>query len=263
MKTLPALDLHAHIDPSIDSHDLINLNATIFAVTRSLGEAEQTLKRRDTMTIWGVGCHPRLVGANKKFSPQNFLSLIENTAFVGELGLDGTSRVTMDLQLKTLRSALDVLVNHPRILSLHSYKATATLISELEAKPVRGAVLHWWLGDENLTQRAIELGCYFSLNISSLKQGALLKSIPFDRILTETDHPFGDRYVSNRRPGNVGDVERFLQVFYEMDQDAVRRGLWHNIAEIVKQTGCASRLPCSIQDLLPKDIQVECLKNLD
>lgn len=250
MRTLPPLDLHAHIDPSIDSHDLTSLNATIFAVTRSLEETEQALKRRDTMTIWGVGCHPGLVGANKKFSPQHFLRLIENTAFVGELGLDGTSRVTMDLQLNTLRSALDALMNHPRILSLHSFQATAPLISELEAKPVRGVILHWWLGDENLTQRAINLGCYFSLNMSSLKQKALLKTIPFDRVLTETDHPFGDRYVNNRRPGNVEDVERFLQDYYGMDQNAVREGLWRNFAKIVKQTGCADLLPSSIQEIL-------------
>lgn len=252
MKTFPPLDFHAHIDPSIDSHELTNLKAAIFAVTRSLEEADQALKRRDTMTIWGVGCHPGLVGANKKFSSQHFLELIESTAFVGEIGLDGKSRVSMDLQLKTLRLALGVLIGSPRIISLHSYEAAGLLISELEAQPVSGAVLHWWLGDKNLTQRAVDLGCYFSFNVSSLKQKDLLKSIPFERILTETDHPFGDRYVNNRRPGNVQDVERLLAAHYGMVHDMVRMRLWQNFSELVNHTGCASFIPQLIKDLLTR-----------
>lgn len=252
MKILPAIDLHAHIDPSIDPYELADLNAAIFAVTRSLEEAEQALKRRDTMTIWGVGCHPGLVGANKKFSSQHFLELIESTPFVGEIGLDGKSRVSMDLQLKTLRSALGVLTESPRILSLHSYEATVPLISELEAQPVSGAVLHWWLGDKGLTQRAVDLGCYFSFNVSSLKQKNLLKSIPFERILTETDHPFGDRYVNNGRPGNVEDVERLLASYYGVAHDVVRMRLWHNFSELVDHIGCASLMPHPIKDLLTR-----------
>ena len=65
MRTLPPLDLHAHIDPTIAPNDLDDLRAVVFAVTRSLDEAQQALERTDSTTVWGVGCHPGLVASQK------------------------------------------------------------------------------------------------------------------------------------------------------------------------------------------------------
>ena len=56
MRVPPPLDLHAHVDAGIDAAELTALRAIVFAVTRSLDEAEQALKRSDRTTIWGVGC---------------------------------------------------------------------------------------------------------------------------------------------------------------------------------------------------------------
>ena len=53
MKALLPLDLHAHVDTSIGASELSALQAIVFAVTRSLDEAEQALKRSDRTTIWG------------------------------------------------------------------------------------------------------------------------------------------------------------------------------------------------------------------
>ena len=66
--------------------ELIALGAIVFAVTRSLDEAEQALGRSDETTVWGVGCHPRLVGVQKAFDPGRFRALAERTAYVGEIG---------------------------------------------------------------------------------------------------------------------------------------------------------------------------------
>ena len=106
----------------------------------------------------------------RTFSTEDFSRLLDSTAFAGELGLDGKSRVPLAEQRATFRSALEVLVTKPRVVSLHSYAATEALIDELEATPIKGAVLHWWLGDPQLTERAVQLGCYFSVNASSARK---------------------------------------------------------------------------------------------
>ena len=118
------LDLHAHVDIGIEASELTALKAIVFAVTRSLDEAERALRRRDRTTIWGVGCHPGLVGAQKAFDSVRFRSLAETTPYAGELGLDGASRVPLELQRHTLASALQILQQSPRITTLHSYMAT-------------------------------------------------------------------------------------------------------------------------------------------
>lgn len=242
--SLPPLDLHAHIDPGIRASELIALRAAIFAVTRSLDEGRLVLKRADSTTVWGVGCHPGLAGAQSSFSIKSFAELIESTPFVGEIGLDGKSRVPMDTQLATFRSILEVLTRKPRISTIHSYAAIGEALAAIADIGTRGAVLHWWLGAPTETDRAIELGCYFSVNASMLKHPDLLRAIPLDRVLTETDHPFGDRgFRSIRRPGAVSEVERSLADMYGMQVDTMRRQIWRNLRTLTSELGVGARLP--------------------
>lgn len=247
MTALPALDLHAHIEPSITGSDLDDLNATVFAVTRSLEEAQAAVVRTDRAVVWGVGCHPGLAASHRGFRSDRFAELLERTGFAGELGIDGRSRVPPETQRATLRAALEVLSVSPRLVSLHSTGATGDVLLELEATPVRGAILHWWLGDREETKRALDLGCYFSLNAAGVGRKRLLETIPIGRLLTETDHPFGDRRTPHPRPGNVAPVERAIARHHGVATDLVRRQAWRNLGTLVRQTGSARLLPRKVR----------------
>lgn len=242
---LPPLDLHAHVEATIPPAEIDALNAVVFAVTRSLDEAATALERNDELAVWGVGCHPGLASSQKQFSPTRFGELLETTCFAGEVGLDG-ARANPDRQRATLRGALEVLQSLPRITSLHSAGATTALLDELEARPIVGAVLHWWLGDEHETARAVALGCYFSVNRAGVSKNDLLSHVPLQRLLTETDHPFGDRRSRPQRPGNVEFVEATIAAHHGLPADEVRRQLWRNMATLVHETHCGRLLPRAI-----------------
>jgi TatD DNase family protein len=245
--TLP-LDTHTHIDVTIPTFELEALGATVFCMTRTLVEAEKALHREDKNAVWGVGCHPGLVGAQKTFNAARFSELIQQTALAGELGLDAKSRVPMELQVQTLRHALEVLQRQPRITSLHSLGAEELLLDELERTPIKGVILHWWLGDSLLTKRAVELGCFFSINASSARYTEILSAIPADRILAETDHPYGDKWSPPpRRPGNIKNVEIVLGRHYAVSSLEIRRLTWRNLGAIVKETGCYRLMPREIR----------------
>lgn len=244
VRRLPSIDMHAHIEADIAAADLLELGSLVFAATRSLDEATTVLDRSDPWTIWGVGCHPGLVGVQKVFDPARFAALITRMPYVSEVGLDGSSRVQMDMQRATFDAILTALQDAPRIASIHSYDATEAVLDCLTARPIQGAVLHWWLGDAQKTQRAIDLGCYFSINASMLRRTELLDVLPLDRVLAETDHPFGDRSVRRgRRPGNVDDVEQAIARVHGLDQEAVRQQTWRNLAELVRLARCGMLLP--------------------
>jgi TatD DNase family protein len=244
MSGLPELDLHAHVDVEIASSELLALNSVVFAVTRSLDEAESALQRRDPMTVWGVGCHPGLVGAQRAFSVERFSELLDHTPFVGEVGLDAKSRVPMATQVQTLRRVLETLKTKPRIASLHSYSATAALLELLAEIGVGGTVLHWWLGTVAETARAVDLGCYFSVNAAMLKRDDLLRAIPLDRLLLETDHPFGDRRSQPpRRPGGLNDVETSIGDLYGLAPEEIRLQVWRNLRGLVQDTRVGKRMP--------------------
>lgn len=248
MKRLPPIDLHAHIESDIAASDLSELGSLIFAATRSLDEAEQALSRSDPWAIWGVGCHPGLVGVQNAFNPMRFAELILKTAYVSEVGLDGKSRLPLQAQQTTFDSILRTLQASPRITSIHSYAAAETVLNCLTARPIRGAVLHWWLGTGDQTRRAVELGCFFSVNAAMLKHPDLLRLLPLDRVFAETDHPFGDRSGGRgRQPGNVGNVEDAIARLHGLDEERVRRVMWHNLATLVRVVRCGSLLPRAVR----------------
>lgn len=247
MSRLPSLDVHAHIETSIDSSELDALNSVVFAVTRSLDEARIAVRRRDATTVWGVGCHPGLALAQKAFSAAALSKLLDDTALVGEVGLDGKSRVPMETQVTTLRSILRVLEEKHRIISVHSYGACGEVLDLLGEANLPGVILHWWLGTPTQTAAAIELGCYFSMNPAMLRNRRST-NIPLDRLLTETDHPFGDRAVgSNHRPGEVARVEDALGAIHGVSPNEVRLHSWRNLRAIVAATSVGTLLPNTIR----------------
>ena len=251
MRGLPSLDMHAHIDVAIEPSELTALKAVVFAACRSLDEAEVALARNDGLTVWGTGCHPGLVGAQRAFTADRFRDQILRTPYVAELGLDGKSRVPMDTQIRTLRTAFELLTEHPRITSLHSYEATEELVSVLEDYDLRGVVLHWWLGSPELTAKAVDLGCSFSVNTSSLRRSDLLRVIPLNRLLPETDHPFGDRTRrGDRRPGLVADVEAVLGKHHAMSSDDVHTAMWLNLLAVVQRAAVVPLLRSRVRSLL-------------
>lgn len=245
---LPPLDLHAHISPKTRPDELERLGAVVFAATRSLDEYKNVRVHRDQATIWGVGCHPGVAQAQQGFDAEKFALLLASTSFVSEVGLDRRSKVPLDEQELVFDSILGVLQSTPRITSIHSSGASAQVLDALERTPIRGAVLHWWRGDKTQTQRAVELGCWFSVNAAGMKYPNEIALIPLDRILTETDHPYGDRASATpRQPGSVEDVEQALATVHGIDLRAVRGQVWTNLVGIIGDT--------SVHDLFPPAIQ--------
>ncbi len=236
---LPPLDMHAHIGVGIPTDDLRSLGGVVFAATRSLAEARTALQRQDELVVWGVGSHPGVSRSHHSFDPAEFRSLIGQSALVSELGLDGGAKIPLEQQRQTLRGALEVLAREPRITSLHSSRATEQVLDELTRQPVSGVVLHWWLGRPAATRRAADLGCYFSVNAAMFRRPDALRHIPLERLLTETDHPYGDRSGPEpRQPGSVLAVEHALARLHRLEPEQVRRLMWRNLDRLVRETSC-------------------------
>ncbi len=78
-------------------------------------------------------------------------------------------------------------------MTIHSRGSASATIDEIEN--IDGvAILHWFTGTPKQLERAIDLGCWFSVGpamLDTIKGKALVLKIPKSRILTETDGPFG------------------------------------------------------------------------
>lgn len=72
--------------------------------------------------------------------------------------------------------------------------------------------------------------------------------MPRDRVLTETDHPFGDRHrATPGRPGRVDDVEAAMAGVWDIGIGAVRRQVWANLRAIATRSATADMFPGAFQ----------------
>jgi len=243
VRSLPSVDAHAHIRADLDPGEIATLDGVILAATRSLDEAASAVERTDDRVIWGVGVHPGLVGVQRSFDQSRFELLIARTPLVSEVGLDGASRVPAGVQRQNFETVLRSTREMPRIVSVHSYQASSAVLDAVETFGGPGIVLHWWLGDSAETERAVRLGCYFSVN-SSAHSLAMLGSLPRSRVLPETDHPFGDRRGrSAARPGNVLVVEKEFARLSGGDVTTARLQVWRNLFALANETQTADMFP--------------------
>jgi TatD DNase family protein len=227
----------------------------VLAMTLSLDEAKLARVRQDRRIAWGVGCHPRFREAQQSFDIEQFRELAEQMAFVGEVGLDTGSRVPLELQLRTFRAVLGVLTGLPRLVSIHSYRATGLVIEELRRQPVAIPVLHWWTGTAAETQQAVELGCYFSINSAVARHSKFRNWVPPERVLVESDHGYVD--PPDAIPCRIEWVEHLVAQQYNMEVSEVRRMVWRNLSAILNLTSTGALFPTFFGKAIQKENEWE------
>jgi TatD DNase family protein len=138
--------------------------------------------------------------------------LLPRTRYVGEVGLDAGPRFykSFETQKEIFARVLTLCAAAGnKIVTTHSVRATKAVLDMIEQymPPPRGrVVLHWFTGTAAEAKRAVDLGCYFSVNAEMLaneKRAAITKALPLDRVLTETDGPFTQ---TDARPTTPSDV---------------------------------------------------------
>lgn len=144
-----------------------------------------------------LGLHPLLASENKNELPL-FNCLLGQTSYIGEIGLDFSKEglSTMEDQIYVLRKLLEKIKGKKKIISVHSRKAENELFDLLCEYNIQNVIFHWYTGPIDLIPSIISKGYYFSINETmtiSNKGRAIIKVIPRNRILTESDAPFNNK----------------------------------------------------------------------
>lgn len=185
-----------------------------------------------------LGLHPQL--AHQRVTELDlFARLLPQTRYVGEIGLDGSpeNRAQWEDQLTVFDRVLRLCADAGgRVLSIHSRRATSAVLDQLEAQPASGTpVLHWFSGTSRELQRAIQLGCWFSVGpamLASQKGLALTAKMPVDRIITETDGPFARINGIAAFPWDCGRAIPVLASMWAKPEEAVQEQLDDNLGRL-------------------------------
>jgi TatD DNase family protein len=220
-------DFHCHVDLFPDPAALIadcdrNRILTLAVTTTPRAWAQNKSWTANSRFVFpAIGLHPELAG-QRRAEIALLEQLVAETPFVGEIGLDASPphRNTFTTQKEVFTRALQAAQRlGGRVVSIHSRRAAREVIASLGEHTTPDRVLpimHWFSDSARLAGDAARLGCYFSINhqmLATSTGAALIRSLPADRVLTETDAPFTTTGDRKSAPHDViATVDRLAQV---------------------------------------------------
>jgi TatD DNase family protein len=217
---LELVDFHCHLDLYPDHAEVVSecerANVFTLAVTTTpkAWPRNYQLSSATRHVRAALGLHPQLVAERAK-EIDLWEEYLPQTRYVGEVGLDAGPRFyqSFDLQKQIFERVLRACARlGDKVLSVHSVRSAKVVLDLLETylPPSRGrVVLHWFTGSQAEARRAVDLGCYFSINAQMLanpRHCATVAALPLDRILTETDGPFTCTDGKQSKPTDIGVV---------------------------------------------------------
>ena len=183
-----------------------------------------------------LGFHPMAVAESANELPL-FLSLFEKAEFIGEVGLD-FSREGMpskDQQLEVFKRIVEAIASQPKFTTIHTRGSADETLSILNEHDVRNCVFHWYSGTLETLHKVLEAGHYCSVNTAmcdSKKGQEIIKSIPKDRILTESDGPYIKIGKREAKPFDMAQVVEFIATCWDVDSAVAENQIEKNYVKL-------------------------------
>ncbi len=211
-------DMHCHLAFSPDIHaaavDMRQQGIGCLCATvtpdeyrlASLGLAEELC--RNPYLKLGVGLHPWWLadGSCGTDAVDKLATYLTQTRFIAEVGLDFAPRRAESAWRQRTAFARIAKAARGKVLSVHAVKSAGVALDLMESMGLIGThapafsedgkgtsvIFHWFSGSPSELSRAIDSGCYFSINPRMLatKRGrSYVQSIPEKQLLLESDLP--------------------------------------------------------------------------
>jgi TatD DNase family protein len=175
-----------------------------------------------------AGIHPHDASSVNKDSFDEITSLAahKKVVAIGETGLDFNRNFSSKTQqINAFEKQIELAIATQKPLFLHERDAFKDQYSILKgnAKLLNGAVVHCFTGDKTALESYLELGFYIGITgwVCDERRGlelqSLVKTIPDNRLLIETDSPYltprtlsGKAKKSKNQPANLIHIAKFI-----------------------------------------------------
>ena len=244
------VDLHCHLDLYRDFAEAVMeceqagiYTLTVTTTPRAWPRNHQITARTRHVRA-ALGIHPQLV-ADRAAELSLWEQYLPETRYVGEVGLDAGPRFyrSLDLQKDVFQRVLQACASAgDKILTVHSVRTATAVLDMIEASlpPRRGKViLHWFTGNNTEARRAINLGCYFSINSEMLRNKrhcTTIAALPIDRIVTESDGPFTQVLGRPSRPVDVWVAVESLAALHGSDPISTAAMIRENLRRLLSES---------------------------
>ena len=220
-------DAHAHVSERgfSDRYPDFDRAVIVFGCTARPSEWDAMAACAVPGTVRFYGVHPWYADEWDEASAGRLESILEEDphANVGEIGLDG-KRGDPSLQRPAFESQLDLASGFGRIDNVHMVGCERDVLESVRrhTEGCRTVVLHSF-SSESYVKPFAEVGCMFSVNPRILARSEsriarLLRSVPEDRLLLETDTP----YLTREFSGMTGFADRLAGILGTTGEELMR-----------------------------------------
>ena len=242
------VDFHCHLDLYNNFEQIVtecdNRNVFTLAVTTTprAWKRNYELAQKTKHVRPALGLHPQLIN-NEQSEIGIWEKYFPKAKYIGEVGLDASPRYYpyFENQQKVFNRILSMCSKTGgKVLSIHSVRCATKVLECIVNNKTHlnnKHVLHWFTGSPSEARKAIDLGCYFSINLSMFQSEngkKILKLIPKDRILTETDGPFTSYDNKPQHPWDVGFCIESLANFFRISHEEIQAQVYRNLMKLLK-----------------------------
>jgi TatD DNase family protein len=242
------IDFHCHLDlypdhaAAVREADAAGVFTLAVTTTPKAWARNHELTRDTRHVRAALGLHPQLVSSR---APEITLweTLLPQARYVGEVGLDAGPRFykSLDLQKEVFTRVLRACAKSGgKVITVHSVRAAKAVLDHIEEhlpQQTNRVVLHWFTGSKSEAARALDMGCYFSINgtmLTNEKAAALVRSLPVDRMLTETDGPFTEVDSRPSKPVDVAGTVKSLGELLGLSPTSLANAMRDNLRRVLQ-----------------------------
>ena len=244
------LDLFKDMDSAVRDADAAGIYTLTVTTTPKAWPRNHELARQTKRVRAALGLHPQLV-ADRAAELSIWEEYFPQARYIGEVGLDaGPSHYrSFDLQKEVFTRILEKCAeSEGKVLSVHSVRCAKIVLDLIETHlpRERGAVvLHWFSGSKSEARRAVDLGCYFSINAAMINTDRgrdLVQGLPQERLLTETDAPFTQVEGRPSSPLDVKATVNSLANTLCLTPDSLAQNILKNLHRMLRGAGIFSEV---------------------
>ncbi len=219
-------DCHAHLDFEKDNKNIEfileeskkrNVKYIIHAgLNKESNLFGLKLNQKNKMVLPALGLYPEEVVKKTNDEIKEELKFIEENVdkavAISEVGLDSTYG-SLEKQKEVFEQIIKIAIKHNKAMVIHTRKAEKDVVELLdkvipnENLLYRKIVFHCFTGKKKLVTEALKRGWFFSVPpivVRNQQFQELVKLVPLNRLLTETDSPFlGPKKEERNYPWNV------------------------------------------------------------
>ncbi len=188
------------------------------------------------------GIHPNSVA---EFNGQlkELIPYIEESKLIGEIGLDFLwveDRTLDSKQREIFYFILDEAIKRSKYVSVHTKNAEKEIYEALKGRKYNKVIIHWYSGPLDILENLIDLGCYFTISVdlgySNLTE-EVLKKIPMERLLVETDGPTALEWINGKYayPSEIKNVVKKVAEYKKIKEEELIDIIYNNFSRILNE----------------------------